>query len=199
MNPQDSDSPTRDRLLDAAEEAMLSRGYVAATVDGICSAAGLTKGSFFHYFSSKEDLGKVLLERFAQKQHAAFLEACEAVEDPLERVYRIVDFAIQGSRNPEMKGCLIGTVAQEISETHPELREVCKASFERVAEFLARDLVAAKERYCPHAAFDAESLGGYFLSIAQGSMLLLRASGERSTMERNLVHFRNYLRTLYGR
>jgi TetR/AcrR family transcriptional repressor of nem operon len=199
MQAQDPDSPTRDRLLDAAESLMLSRGFVAATVDGICSAAGLTKGSFFHYFPSKDALGKVLLERFANKQHAAFLQACSSVEDPLERVYCVVDTAIGGARNPEMKGCLTGTFAQEISETHPELRKVCRGTFEGFAEWMGRDLQEAKERHCPEGDFDAESLGAYFLSIAQGSMLLLRTSGERETMVRNLLHFRAYLRSLYGR
>lgn len=199
MQAPDLSSPTCERLLDAAEELMLSRGFVAATVDGICSAAGLTKGSFFHYFPSKEDLGKVLLERFAKRQQARFLEACAAVEDPLQQVYRVVDCAIEGARDPHMKGCLIGTFAQEISETHPELREVCKVSFEGFAEWLSRVLVAAKKRHCPRAKFDAASLGDYFLSIAQGSLLLVRTSGDRARMERNLVHFRDYLRILFGR
>ena len=199
MNPRTEESETRTKLLDAAEELMLTRGYVAASVDGICSAAGLTKGSFFHYFKNKEELGKVLLRRFAERQSAAFAGACSEIEDPLERVYCMVDCAIQGSRSPDMKGCLIGTFAQEISETHPELREICHASFEGFAASVGRDLVAAKERHAPDADFDAQGLGAYFLSIAQGSMLMLKTHSEPATMERNLLHFREYLRTLYGR
>ena len=199
MKTHEPDSPARTKLLDAAEALMLSRGYVAATVDGICSSAGLTKGSFFHYFKNKEELGKVLLKRFAERQGAGFREACSSLEDPLDRIYCMIDVAIGGARNPEMKGCLVGTLAQEISETHPELREVCRCSFEGFTEEVARDLQAAKELHCPEAEFDAASLGAYFLSIAQGSMLLLRTSGDRSVMEQNLIHFRQYVRSLYGR
>jgi TetR/AcrR family transcriptional repressor of nem operon len=199
LNPQIEASETRTRLLDAAQELMLERGYVAASVDAICSAAGLTKGSFFHHFKNKEALGKVLLRRFAERQHAGFMDACVGVEDPLERVYRIVDCAIESSRSPAMKGCLIGTFAQEISETHPALRAVCHASFADFAAEMGRDLVAAKERHRPEAEFDAEGLGLYFLSIAQGSMLMLKTHMSPATMERNLLHFRAYLKTLYGR
>ena len=56
----DSTSPavrdTRGKLLDAALTVIRTKGYTATTVDDICVAAGVTKGSFFHYFKSKEDL-----------------------------------------------------------------------------------------------------------------------------------------------
>lgn len=178
---------------------MLSVGYVDTSVEAICAAAGVTKGSFFHHFKSKEQLGKVLLERFGARQRERFLAACKGVEDPLARVYAVVDLAVEGSRDPAMKGCLVGTLAQEISESHPELREICKCSFGGFAEALGGDLVAAKARYAPTADFDAASLGACFLSIAQGSMLLLRTNGDREAMARNLTHFRQYLKCLFGR
>jgi TetR/AcrR family transcriptional repressor of nem operon len=64
MRTAELDSPTRDKLLDAAEGHMLSKGFTATSVDDVCRAAGLTKGSFFHYFDSKEHLGRVVVERF---------------------------------------------------------------------------------------------------------------------------------------
>ncbi len=178
---------------------MLAKGYVAATVDEICSAAGVTKGSFFHYFRSKEELGKVLLERFARKQEGAFAEACAAIEDPLDRIYCMIDCAIESFRNPDMKGCLVGTFAQEISETHPELRAVCQCSFERFAAGMGEAFAAAKALHAPEASFDAASLGTCFLSLAQGSMLLLKTTGERAALAQNLVHFKQYVQSLYGR
>jgi TetR/AcrR family transcriptional repressor of nem operon len=189
--------PARTRLLDAAERLMLSVGYVDSSVEEICAAAGVTKGSFFHHFKSKEQLGKVLLERFAARQQDRFAAVCEEIEDPLERVYALIDLAIRSARDPATKGCLVGTLAQEISESHPELREVCKCCFEGFAASVGADLVAAKERHAPNADFDAASLGPCFLSLAQGSMLLLRTNGDREAMARNLEHFRRYLRSLY--
>ncbi len=197
LRTKDLDSPTRTKLLDAAQELMLAKGFVATTVDAICAAAGVTKGSFFHYFQSKEELGKVLLERFARTQEAAFAGACGQEEDPLERVYALIDVAIVGSA--ETKGCLVGTFAQEISETHPELRAVCQTAFERVAASVARDLVEAKRIHAPEVDFDAGSLGDCFLALAQGSMLVLKTSGNRESMAKNLMHFRGYLKSLYGK
>src|SRR5262245_10630984 len=67
------DSPTKEKLLDAAQELMLTQGYTATSVDEVCQSAGLTKGSFFHYFQSKEDLGMAVVRRFAD----AMWKRCE--------------------------------------------------------------------------------------------------------------------------
>ena len=49
---------TRQRLIDATVRLMLRQGFAATSVDRICGEAGLTKGSFFHHFESKEAVGK---------------------------------------------------------------------------------------------------------------------------------------------
>lgn len=199
MSAEHTATSTRDKLLDAAEELMLGKGYVASSVDEICTAAGVTKGSFFHYFATKEALGKVLVERFALRQYHHFMEACSGVDDPLERVYRIIDCAIAASRDPEMKGCLVGTMAQEISETHPELRASCSACFGGFTAELTRDLIAARELCSPAVAFDPVALGNYILALFQGSMLLAKAHQDRERMALNLEHLKLHLRLLFGR
>ena len=67
MRTAQTHSPTKEKLLEAAQQLMLAKGFPATTVDEICEAAGFTKGSFFHYFESKEHLGKEVLDRFYQK------------------------------------------------------------------------------------------------------------------------------------
>jgi TetR/AcrR family transcriptional repressor of nem operon len=47
MRTAKAPSPARDKLLEAAQELMLAKGYEATSVDEICAAAGPTKGSFF--------------------------------------------------------------------------------------------------------------------------------------------------------
>src|SRR5215471_16161209 len=53
---------TKERILAAAKELFLARGYAATTVDAICEKAELTKGSFYYFFDSKEELGLAVLE-----------------------------------------------------------------------------------------------------------------------------------------
>src|SRR3989338_3643231 len=94
-----SDSPTKDRLLDAAKRLMLAKGFAATTVDEICEGAKLTKGSFFHYFESKDQLGKVLLERFCAEGQQMHEACCGAETDPLKRVYNYIEGTIALSKH----------------------------------------------------------------------------------------------------
>lgn len=196
---QAAKTSAREKLLDAGEAVVLERGYVAASVDAICERAGVTKGSFFHHFPTKDALGRELVQRFAAKQGAQFGEACGAIEDPLDRIYCMVDVAASAADDPNMKGCLVGTVAQEVAETHPELRAVCDGCFSGFAERLGQDFVAAKANECPDADFDAEGLGRHFLSVVQGALLLFRTTKDASVIKTSVAHFRSYLKGLYGR
>ena len=199
MRPRDPDPATRRKLLDSAVGLMLSKGFVATSVDEICSEAGVTKGSFFHYFDSKEELGQAALESFAKAQENRMVEACASVEDPLDRIYTLIDSIARRCRDSSARGCLVGTFAQEISATHPRLRHSCEQVFERFAGAVSQDLVAAKARYAPRAAFDPRTLGDLFLALVQGSLLVLKATGDRKQMEQNLLHLKSYLQELYGK
>jgi len=68
---------TRDRILAAATELIHQRGYKATGVAEIVAASGVPKGSFYFYFASKEELGRVLLQREDQRQADD-----RAVDDP---------------------------------------------------------------------------------------------------------------------
>lgn len=59
----------RDQLLDAAEKLLVVRGVAGTTVTDITSEAGLAKGSFYRYFSSKEQLLAALKGRFLERLH----------------------------------------------------------------------------------------------------------------------------------
>jgi AcrR family transcriptional regulator len=58
-----------DELLDAAERLLVERGVAATTVTDITGAAGVAKGSFYRYFSSKEQLLAALKARFLDRLH----------------------------------------------------------------------------------------------------------------------------------
>jgi AcrR family transcriptional regulator len=57
----------RSELLEHALALFLSRGYDNASLNDIIAEAGISKGAFYHYFSSKEELLTVLAERFARQ------------------------------------------------------------------------------------------------------------------------------------
>lgn len=194
-----TESPTRTKLLDAAEALMLSKGFAATSIDEICRAAGVTKGSFFHYFADKEALGTAVLAYFNAKQQAILMGSIASIEDPLDRVYALLETCATVARDPASKGCLAGTFAQELSETHPVLRDACGDCFRGFVEAIGRDLAIARDRVGSPAAIDSTALAACLMSLVQGTLVVRKATGDLDLMRRNLIQFKLLLKSLYGR
>ncbi len=205
--PQDAKMPrisrkassTKEKLLEAAQHLMLEKGFTATTVDDICEAAGLTKGSFFHYFKSKEDLGQEVLTHFFNCmqqtiQQAPFLKK----GDPLKRVYEYVDFMIRMYLDPlSPTSCLVGNFAQELSNSHSKIRASCNRMFSQWVNGLKGDLKAARSRYAPKKSIDVESLAEHFIAVTEGALILAKAKQDRAIIKKNLLHYKRYLKSLF--
>ena len=192
--------PTKEKLLDAAEQLMLAKGFAATTVDDICEAAEVTKGSFFHYFESKDQLGREVLERFCasgQKRHQA---CCGHETDPLKRVYSYIDNMIKMSQDPAMSnGCLLGLFSQELCDTNPQIRAACKKGFDDWTKSFGEVVAKAKATYAPRARFDPQGLAEHLIAVMEGSMILGKAKRDMSVVAQNLAHFKAYVRSLFER
>jgi len=192
---------TKRKLVDASVKLMRSQGYNATTVDEICATAGVTKGGFFHYFKSKEDIAKAAVTRFREGKAQDFQNApFRQVADPLDRVYARLDFVKEstGGESRLTKGCLIGMFAQELSFTHPEFRSTCQESFLRMAQDFEKDIAEAKSVHAPEADFDPKNVAMLYVSIVQGSLMLAKASETNAVLFENIELFRRYLQGLFG-
>jgi AcrR family transcriptional regulator len=79
-------SSARERLLESAKILFSQRGYYATSVEDIVASAGLSKGAFYFYFKSKEELFKSLVEEMhlnIVKRSENFLERDLPLEDAL--------------------------------------------------------------------------------------------------------------------
>jgi TetR/AcrR family transcriptional repressor of nem operon len=201
MKKADADSPAKQKLLDAAQDLMLAKGYSATSVDEVCEAARLTKGSFFHYFESKEHLGKTVAERFAAGMQQLFASApFHQLQDPLDRVFGRVDFLIALASRPHgARGCLLGTFVQELSDTHPAIRSVCAACFGEYARVVKAELDQAKAKYAPRARWSTQSLAEHLIAVIQGSIILAKAKQDPKVLATSLDHFKAYLKCVFDR
>jgi TetR/AcrR family transcriptional repressor of nem operon len=191
----------KQKLLDSAMKLMIRKGFKATTVDDICAEAGLTKGSFFHYFDGKEDLAKAAVKHFHEFQQCLFDGAeFRSVADPLERVYGRLEFIACFARNPQMpKSCLIGNLVQEIAGTHDDIRSACAASLDSGVADFERDVAAAKLKHVPNADFEPASVARLYLTVIQGSMIMVKASKNAAVFEENVAHLRRYIESLFAR
>ena len=189
---------TRTRLLDAARDIIRAKGYAATTVDDICGAAGITKGGFFHHFSSKEQLAKAAIEQFGAMANELFTTApYSALPDPRDRVLGYVDFRAQILVGEIAQyTCLMGTTVQEVYATHPELRAAADHGMSEHVDMLTRDIEAAKKLYAPDATWTAESVGYFMQSVLQGAFIFAKAKQSPDVAVESLKHLRRYLEML---
>lgn len=198
MRTRQEHPAAREKLLETAQHLMLAKGYSATSVEEICEAARLTKGSFFHYFSSKEDLGKAVLEKYVKATFQAARDASfRKKKDPLERVYGYIDFMIALSKDPARRsGCLLGNFAQVLTDTHPEIRSQCATHFRMWSETLKRELDQAKAVY-KVKGLDTGTLADHFIALFEGSLMLAKTRQDLDVIPENLAHFKRYLKSIF--
>ena len=182
-------------------QMMRLKGYSATTVDDICKAAGLTKGSFFHHFASKEELAVAAAEHFADIAKDFFHGASyRNLADPVDRLLGYVDFRIQLLSRPVCEcSCLLGTLVQELYDSHPAIRRECEKHLNRHLAEIADDAADAKRHHCPLATWTPEGLAAHMQAVLQGSIVLAKARQCPDSAVESLRHLRRYLELLFHR
>lgn len=170
-------SDTRERILLAAAELWHANSYDAIGVAEICAAAKAQKGSFFHFFKTKEDLAVAVLRLHRERGKAA-VEACFSERDvpPLDRLRRFTESMqqtmVDAQASGAARGCPIGNLASELATRLPAVRAEAASIFEALRGAFRTVLDEAVA--CGDLASDADTdrLAGTLLAQVQGLALL---------------------------
>jgi TetR/AcrR family transcriptional regulator, transcriptional repressor for nem operon len=195
---------TRERLLDLAYEAMITKGIAATSVEEIVNDAGITKSGFFYHFRDKHDLARQVHLRYRERNEQLFdqlsARARELSDDPLQGFLIFLKlYAEAVSQHVDLApGCLVATVAfQERSVAH----DVRVANVEMVAEWRARFRAWLDEIvrvYRPNVAIDLEVLVDAGWSAVFGSFTLAKTTGASSVVEAQLMLYRETIARIFA-
>ena len=165
-----------------------------------CRAAGVTKGSYFHHFKTKEALG-IAAARHWMALTSAFFAAAPYHDpaDPRDRVLAYVAF-----RKSMITGdiaefsCLVGTMAQELFSVSPAVRDACgEAMFGHTAT-LEADIDAARKAYDIGGNWTTASLARHTQGVLQGAFILAKAGNDAAPAREMLDHLDRYIRLLFN-
>lgn len=175
-------SDARDRLLATASMLLHERGYTAVSVADICNAAGLKKGSFYHFFRSKHALVLATLDRFAEHQELG-MQAAMAGDRPIrEQLVGMVTSMYAGYVRAQRSfgsahGCPLGNLAQEMAHRDADIRAKLETIFSRWESQIAQMLSSADARgelVVPDAKRAAEAI----IAFIQGATLLAKTNND---------------------
>ncbi|MEO5691581.1 MAG: TetR/AcrR family transcriptional regulator [Usitatibacter sp.] len=180
---------TREKLIRTAEKLMLREGYSAMRVDDVIRDAGLSKGSFYHFFDSKESLGLAALEHYYGDRVARLAAGAYATEtDPLKRADGFLKHASKVASDLWKEGCLLANLSAEAVGSS---RVISEALRKRTSELHAL-LVELLRPYATRE-LTAADLADHFLVCVEGSIVLARIYDDPGYLKRGLKQFRRFL------
>jgi len=164
---------TRVALLRAGVEILTEKGFSATGIDEILRRVGVPKGSFYHYFGSKEAFGVELIENyanyFARKLDRWLLDESYPA---LERIAHFVADARAGmQRHGFRRGCVIGNLGQEMGALPETYREKLAGVFADWESRLARCLESARIEETIAGTTDCTAQARFFWIGWEGAVL----------------------------
>ncbi|MGB7837738.1 MAG: TetR/AcrR family transcriptional regulator [Terrimicrobiaceae bacterium] len=161
---------SRERLLAGAKQLFLARGYAGTTVDAICEKAELTKGSFYHFFDSKEELALAVLDWSLQRGGQVLARGGpNQIADPVERAFAFLEHLEECSPELWSGGCLLGSFALELADTNPRMQQAVAEMFQAVTDDFAEKLQPIAAHCAGNPAPTAAELADTLLGTLEGS------------------------------
>lgn len=169
----------RAAILDAGAALMLRKGYHGTGIQKIVDAAGVPKGSFYHYFKSKEDFALAAME-FTSRDHIAEFETALTTGSPSPQ-QRIIDSyadmaaVYEASRN-YTTGCFVGNLCQELADTNAAVAEKAEVLFRIYTSALARCVRSAQDAGEVSRGADPDRLAEAIFNSWEGAILRMKSS-----------------------
>lgn len=184
---------TKERILFAAMRLFSQKGYGSTSVSDILHAANANAGSLYHFFPGKQDVLIAVLETYQAGIRPMLLEpAWQGVYDPIERVFALLGRyrdALTGSEHTY--GCPIGSLALEIHEPDPPVRELLAANFEGWVRAIEACYKEAGARLPP--GVDHRALATFTLTTMEGGVMLARTYRSIEPFDESVKLLRDYV------
>ncbi|GBO84676.1 MULTISPECIES: TetR/AcrR family transcriptional regulator [Marinobacter] len=177
---------TRTHIIHTGADLIGHKGFGATGINAVLTAAGVPKGSFYHYFSSKNDFGLAVIDTFAEEYDAKLDRILnDTSRSCVDRLRAYFDTGFETMTSCEYtRGCLIGNLGQELAGQNEAFRQRLDsvfASWERRFEHCIR---AAQQAGDISADIDAADAASFLLSGWEGAILRSKVLKSTEPMER---------------
>jgi TetR/AcrR family transcriptional repressor of nem operon len=184
----------RQHIIDVAKALMTHKGYTAVGLMEVLKAAGVPKGSFYHYFTSKEEFGQALLEEYFQEYIGRVDVVMAAQGTGAERLLGYLRYwaKTQAFDHPEEK-CLVVKLGAEVCDLSEDMRGVLEEGTALIIERITRCVQQGMADGSITSAQDAESLAESLYQLWLGASLLVKVRNTTAAFDTALITSRRLL------
>ncbi|MGA0562776.1 TetR family transcriptional regulator C-terminal domain-containing protein [Ancylobacter sp. VNQ12] len=173
----ESKSPTREKIVAAGRRAMLAHGYDGTGLGPLLASVAVPKGSFYHFFASKEEFAGAVLAAYAEHyRQLRQTQFADAALSPMTRLERHLAHLEQESISEQgVAGCLYGVLAQAAPALGEDLRAQLKAVFALWEQDLAALIAEAQQAGELDAGLDPAEAAAFVIDAYEGAVIRARA------------------------
>jgi len=169
---------TKTLLLEAGIELMYEKGYTNTGIQEVLQRVGVPKGSFYHYFESKEDFALAIIEQHQRNSRAKIERTLENAE--LSPITRLRNFCNECKQDLEAsncrKGCLIGNLSQEMADQSERLRSALSGVMARWRDYFSTCIQEGQATGEISQAWPAAKMAELFLCGWEGAIMRSKSS-----------------------
>ncbi|MFD0985857.1 TetR/AcrR family transcriptional regulator [Methyloligella solikamskensis] len=186
----------RNEILDTAQAVMSAKGFSAVGLNEILAKAGVPKGSFYHYFPSKEAFGTALLERYFKDY---LIEMEERFSQPgMDGAAHLMSYwdkwlETQRAEDTASK-CLVVKLSAEVADLSDAMRLVLLSGTKSIVERLARAIDAAVADGSLAPVADSQLLAETLYQTWLGASLLSKITRNDAPLKTAMIATRRSLK-----
>lgn len=194
---------TKEKILEVAQQLVLEYGFGGMSVDQVITAAGITKGAFFHHFKSKNELAQALLDRYVQMDnqllHDLMARAENLSRDPLQQYLIFVGLLeemMRGLSEPP-PGCLIASYIYQLEIFSADTQQAVIAGFQEWERVLGEKLAAVFNKYTPKLPVTARLIYNNLLALFEGGVIIAKLYDKGGMLAEQVGQHKNYIELLF--
>jgi len=197
------DPPTRTSILDAAQAAVLSKGFSGTSIDELIAAVGISKSGFFYHFRDKAELARALLVRYIEEDNKVFDEvfskADELSEDPLHAyliALRLLAKVFEDLPR-EHPGCMVAAICYHEQLFNQEIRRINRDAILMWRGRFRERLEKIAQRYPPRVAVDLNDLADMLAVVVDGAIIISRVVQDKMVLAHQTLLYRELIRFIF--
>jgi TetR/AcrR family transcriptional regulator, transcriptional repressor for nem operon len=196
---------TKKRILDAAHEAVVEKGFGATSIDELLAATGVSKSGFFYHFSDKTELARALIERYIEEDErvydSIFARARDLVDDPLQVFLLALRLLAEAMADLPQghPGCLVALSCYHERQFDRSVRDLNRAGalmWRRRFRAIYDEIAAT---YPPGTPVDGDDFADMISTVLEGAIVMSKALEDPSILPRQILMLREFVKLTFQR